>query len=313
MYKLYRQGERIMVAPHTFAATPPPPNSQQIPVTPTPGQHCGSRKATTSVPIYETPGKGKRKDNPGKMDRRNPPLRTWLAVPSDPSGIGKLTAHNPPPQNNTLSRERIGGGEEKFRGRTAILNSLSTNTDPPPTRTYTEAALTTTTNTTILRAPPPKGNGKESAEAAIPAATALPNPPKIPTSTGARAVVLHAAPTNDRSGLKGKGKESAEAAVPPLRTPPTQKNPAAAAPPNPPQNPTSTRARGVLVLHPAPTKYKPGLRGKGKESAEAAVLPPLNQHTPYPQETCGGGTTPEPSENSDIDASTSSSLGCCPN
>ncbi|KAF8432319.1 hypothetical protein BGX38DRAFT_1263268 [Terfezia claveryi] len=66
------------LAPHTFAATPPPPNSQQIPVTPTPGQHCGSRKATTSVPIYETPGKGKRKDNPGKMDRRNPPLRTWL-------------------------------------------------------------------------------------------------------------------------------------------------------------------------------------------------------------------------------------------
>ncbi|KAF8440671.1 hypothetical protein BGX38DRAFT_1144485 [Terfezia claveryi] len=93
-------------------------------------------------------------------------------------------------------------------------NSVSTNTDPPPTRTYAEAATTTTSSS--LRQPP-TDKGKAPAKATPPPSThprTNQNPMRIgmgwndtsnlltnPPPMRVQAVVLHAAPTKYKPGL----------------------------------------------------------------------------------------------------------------
>lgn len=82
---------------------------------------------------------------------------------------------------------------------------VSTNTDPPPVRTYAEAATNTTWQPTPARASPrvpePNPHPKKPVAAALVSAAPTPNPPKKPTSTPARAVFLHAVPTKYKPGL----------------------------------------------------------------------------------------------------------------
>ncbi|RPB21247.1 hypothetical protein L211DRAFT_840851 [Terfezia boudieri ATCC MYA-4762] len=183
------------------------------------------------------PGKGKRKDNPGKMDRVNPPLKTRIPVTDHPKPQQCTT---PPPSAKRAIwclRELLtyikGDVERIFDDKVFVgaphgsiapptttesstqttpppqsppptpkpkplTNSVSTNTDLPPTRTYAEAATTTTSpkKTTPSRAPQPKGKGK-----AITTPTRATPPPRNSPLNQARAIVLHAAPMKYKPGL----------------------------------------------------------------------------------------------------------------
>ncbi|KAF8458711.1 hypothetical protein BGX38DRAFT_1265022 [Terfezia claveryi] len=102
-------------------------------------------------------------------------------------------------------------------------NSVSTNTDPPPTRTYAEAATTTTSPSPRQ---PPKDKGKAPSKA-------TPPPTTIPPRTNREKI---APPPESQKGkappeTRGKGKGR-------LSPPPTLAK--------------------TMVLHAAPTKFKPG-------------------------------------------------------
>ncbi|KAF8433322.1 hypothetical protein BGX38DRAFT_1146185 [Terfezia claveryi] len=66
-------------------------------ITPTPGSHPIRVSHTTSLSIHATKlPQRKRKDNPGKLDKRNPPLKTRLPVTGHPTTATTKGSHQSP-------------------------------------------------------------------------------------------------------------------------------------------------------------------------------------------------------------------------
>ncbi|RPB29674.1 hypothetical protein L211DRAFT_33486 [Terfezia boudieri ATCC MYA-4762] len=252
------------------------------------------------------PGKGKRKDNPGKMDRLNPPHKTRLPVTGHPQ---------PPPLQPPPPDSSVDGYESEVNIATAPLQgTVPPVTAPTPVNTLASAALLfarencrhtvegehTSANNTVwcLRellkfincgveevfgdrtfresaicfnqsgaawvscAVPvhtPKGKATDTNSVSTNTDPTPPTPKPKPTTnsvstntdppqtrTYAEAATNTTSPSPRQPRKEDKGKAPAKATPPPT-TPPRTK-----------QNPPSIRIQAV-VLHAAPTKYKPGL------------------------------------------------------
>ncbi|KAF8440577.1 hypothetical protein BGX38DRAFT_1273040 [Terfezia claveryi] len=180
------------------------------------------------------PGKGNRKDNPGKVDERNSPRKTR-----------PVTGHLQPPS--------LDGNDTDASATTAKERARKIDDEDPVTPPTTTAASGGDTTT-----------GPEGVKQLFPQTPTLPlQHAEAATETTQEELQTHKS--------KGKGKASVAAQSRPRNHPPDRPSPGpgkgkgkgpakATSPSNLPQkNPTpSIRARAV-VIHAAPTKYKLGL------------------------------------------------------